>query len=579
MSDVGNGGVDSLTRSRGVFLGAAVGDALGWPQEQRSGIAGGQKQRDVDPLPKFRPWKRSAGTQYQRYTDEVRDGEYSDDTQLLLAVARSVTSTDWYEALTYAELPAWLLYQRGGGGATLRACRSWATGTPPWLETGGRASNQAFSYFQAGGNGVAMRIAPHVVVTRKQSAKELVGRIVLDGITTHGHARALVGAAVYAVALRIMLAQSGTLGYGELLDAVMNESAWQDDEVAMRYLPADWERSYSAIKQQDHHRVEWQETVKEMVDLLSVARRSLDQGSMANDAEVLERLGTFNKRVNGAGTVTAAGALYLSSRTAARPMSGMLRAAFLRSADTDTLGSMTAALLGGLRGHDWLGDLRDQVQDHLYIRDLADQCNERAVRALGNLFNSSRGRVTEAMLRRYRDELGKQGDVERFVDGRSCRILGSQVLKTGGSTRVMRHLLDVEGQSIYVDNVRKGDRVHSTSRNTATGPVVRHVTELVSDLRAIEQFYRVTLKLPVRHTPDGDMVVCDLIRFRSDRHSFVKENLPRGLLFTFIISDLDTVQDQLHSEGIPVYIVGSGSSRTLRVADPAGNDVVLQAFA
>ena len=120
-------------RSRGAFLGAAVGDALGWPQEQNSNIVGGDRNRYVDATPAFRDWERYGGGQYQKYIDLVPAGSYSDDTQLMLATGRALQSGDWFEALTRRELPLFLLYSRGAGGATLRACRAWATGLEPWV--------------------------------------------------------------------------------------------------------------------------------------------------------------------------------------------------------------------------------------------------------------------------------------------------------------------------------------------------------------------------------------------------------------------------------------------------------------
>src|SRR5271170_4407033 len=109
-------GVDA---ARGVFVGAAVGDALGWPQELRGGLKGGKKAREsAEPTLAFRPWTRNGGHYSHRYEDPVGPGEYSDDTQLLLATARAcLTGTTWWNWLAEVELPTWPLYQRGGGGA------------------------------------------------------------------------------------------------------------------------------------------------------------------------------------------------------------------------------------------------------------------------------------------------------------------------------------------------------------------------------------------------------------------------------------------------------------------------------
>src|ERR1700678_3437091 len=164
-------------RVRGMLTAAAVGDALGWPQELRSNIVGGQKARAVQPQPRFRSWERNSGTQYARYQETVNAGEYSDDTQLLLAVARSCLSgKEWLPRLTGAELPTWLLYHRGAGRAVISAARAWADGHPPW-ERGserGRSGDPVAQYFQAGANGAAMRIAPHAVITAAQDTSAML---------------------------------------------------------------------------------------------------------------------------------------------------------------------------------------------------------------------------------------------------------------------------------------------------------------------------------------------------------------------------------------------------------------------
>jgi hypothetical protein len=94
---------------------------------------------------------------------------------------------------------------------------------------------------------------------------------------------------------------------------------------------------------------------------------------MSNPEATLERLGCADPKINGAGTVSAAAALYLASRFAARPQDGLLSAAFLRKADTDTLASLTAAILGALHDTHWLGNLAVGVQDADYIAQLAER--------------------------------------------------------------------------------------------------------------------------------------------------------------------------------------------------------------
>ena len=433
------GATDAMMRTvRGIFLGAAVGDALGWPQEARGGLVGGQKERDrVTPRPEFRSWTRHAGHYSNRYRDPVRSGEYSDDTQLLLATARSCLAGErWWERLTEVELPTWPLYQRGGGGAVLTAAASWGDGRPPWRSDGAaRAPAVEKRYRGAGANGVAMRIAPHVLWA--DDPDDLIRRIVRDGIATHGHPRALVGALVYAFALSHAASSRATHGFGDSVEAAT--AGLIDVDRVLPALPPDW----GTAQDLEVFAVAWQETNKETSQLLALIADSLHRGAMSNPEATLERLGCADPKINGAGTVSAAAAIYLASRFAARPQDGLLSAAFLRKADTDTLASLTAAILGALHDTYWLGNLSG-VQDADYIAGLGER---------------SAARVTDPppwptrrphTLRRTLTNALHRGDTHgEFPDGRQYRLDDLAPLHDG---RVLRARLSLDdGQTVIVD--------------------------------------------------------------------------------------------------------------------------------
>jgi ADP-ribosylglycohydrolase len=439
--DIVTGTIEAMTRTaRGIFLSAAVGDALGWPQEARGGLIGGQKERDRATLrPEFRSWIRHAGHYSSRYRDPVRVGEYSDDTQLLLATARSCLAGErWWERLTVVELPTWPLYQRGGGGAVLTAAASWADGRPPWLGDGpARVQAVEKRYRDAGANGVAMRIAPHVLWA--DDPDDLIRRVVRDGITTHGHPRALVGALVYAFALRHAASSRAVHGFGDSVEAAA--AGLIDVDRVLPALPPNW----GTPPDLELFALTWQNTNKETSQLLELIADSLHRGALSNPASTLERLGCTDPKINGAGTVCAAAAIYLASRFAARPQSGLVSAAFLRKADTDTLASLTAAILGALHDTHWLGNLAVGVQDADYIAGLA----ERSV-----------ARVTDPppwptrRPRTLRRELGaallsRRESHGEFPDGRQYRLTGAAVLDDG---RVLRARLRLDdGQTALVD--------------------------------------------------------------------------------------------------------------------------------
>src|SRR5207249_637940 len=139
----------------GAVVFSAVGDALGWPTEQS-----GKKMQSILPLRSFVRWRKLVGGRWWGYLDEVAPGEYSDDTQLMLAVARSISPSGSFEPETFAygELPLWLHYERGGGKSVKAAARSLIRRQNDWLHNSYRIGE--LDYRRAGANGAAMRNLP-----------------------------------------------------------------------------------------------------------------------------------------------------------------------------------------------------------------------------------------------------------------------------------------------------------------------------------------------------------------------------------------------------------------------------------
>ena len=368
VSDLRGIGKTLCAKAEGAFLALAAGDALGWPQEM---------PRNVPRHPakgvhiEFEKWIRRSGGRFQPFEETILPGEYSDDTQLTLAVARSRTNhgSAWWKAFTRVELPLWTLYERGGGGATKRAARAWADGHPPWKSD---KKNEVHQYFSAGGNGVAMRVLPHALFLAEQEGSAvLMHDVVLDGSATHGHPRALLGATVYAYAAWSLARRSSTLRFGELLDILLDEaSEWSKFPKSDRDGGSWFEAAEGATGAR--YPLIWEQTTCEMRDLLEVARKGLQAGALADDHSVLKDLGCFG-RTKGAGTSSAAAAVYLVARHAAQPVQGVLRAAFEKGADTDTLAAMAGGLMGCLCGVDWLPTAWFQVQDAEYLRNIASR--------------------------------------------------------------------------------------------------------------------------------------------------------------------------------------------------------------
>lgn len=461
----------SAEKAQGAFLALAAGDALGWPQEGRWRLQADTAGRE--PRLEFREWTRRSGGRFRAFEERIRPGEYSDDTQLMLAVARSRAEhgNDWWRALTEWELPFWTLYERGGGGATKRAARSWTAGVPPWES---RKLEQFHRYFGAGGNGVAMRVLPHALfLAGRDNPTELIGDAVRDGTATHGHPRALVGAAVYAFAAWWLSRRSGTLRFGELLDVLLDEGAsWSAFPAAAlgENGSSGWLAAARRAVGGPYERM-WDRTVHEMRALLATASDGVRRGALADDQAVLRELGCFS-RSNGAGTIGAAAATYLVARYAAQPQQALLRAAFERGADTDTLAAMAGGLAGCLAGVDWLPPAWLGVQDASYLRAMASRVAAgpgRAQRTPVHRFCAKDTRNQMSALTRNADGPVRLGPLRMDV---TPLPNPKPIVK---SITVRTWLLKTsEGQTMYVNRI---ERVPDRGRAAATAGRESHVSQ------------------------------------------------------------------------------------------------------
>ncbi len=434
-------------KAEGAFLALAAGDALGWPQELRGRVVQGVGEPPV--TTQFRAWVRRAGGRYYSHEEPIRAGEYSDDTQLALAVARCrrLGGTRWWHALTRTELPLWLLYERGGGGATKRAARLWRDGFFPWRAKDSRAVRQ---YFSAGGNGVAMRVLPHAIYHAGCSHPEsLMHDVALDGVATHGHPRALVGAMAYAYAAWWLLRADRTLRFGELVRVLVDEAGIWGAFPASSEANKGWLDAANRSTA-NRYESEWRSVVGELVDLLERVRLGLDEGAIADDDEILRDLGCFSKS-KGAGTVSTAAAVYLCARYAAQPVQGVLKAAFATGMDTDTVAAMSGGLLGCIAGMDWLPGEWTEVQDHDYLRRMA------AEMVRGPSAKQNPAAVPQTLGRRQLDEVicGLVSHRTRGIelDGlRRADVIDSATLKPRAKSTFAHswRLRVSDGQTIYV---------------------------------------------------------------------------------------------------------------------------------
>ena len=439
------------SKAAGAMLGAACGDALGWPNE----LVGKSKaaKRTQGRLQDFRRWTRRSGGRFFPHEETIEAGEYSDDTQLILCLCRSLLKGEaWWDYFTRVELPFWSVYERGGGGATKRAVDSWLDGIAPWSPT--RKPQDVKQYFDAGGNGVAMRALPHVLRLGEKEFPEIAANIFLDGVATHGHPRALLGAVAYGFALWTAFRKNSKLAYGELVEELIkNAEIWS----ALPTHPAiqpEW-KSQAERNSQDYTNL-WESAKTEVLEYLEACRAELAKGALSFDDDVLKKLQCFNSKISGAGTVAAIAAVYLASRHAADPINGVVKAAFAIGSDTDTIASMTGGLLGCINGSDWLSPVRQGIQDASYI----EKCALRL--AAGQVDDkASIESVKRISLKNWVDGVAAASDAWETIlpDRRKAKVSrGADQIGRSGKYKVeFLKLISEDGQTIYINKISKGN--------------------------------------------------------------------------------------------------------------------------
>jgi len=253
----------------------------------------------------------------------------------------------------------------------------------------------------------------------------------------------------------------------------------------------------------------WSETVREQLDLLDRSAAALAGGAAVVDEDALEELGCFDPRVNGAGTVNAAAALFLASRHAADPIEGLKQAALAEGADTDTLASMIGGLMGAAIGAEWLSRFVRELQDHEMIRHTANAIGSLAE---GGATSAPRRPVTKSALSTFVSELhgldrraavtlpnGLEGEAEPW---------GGVISKSRSLVATSWLLRLRDGQTWFIKKLTKSaNRSTAASQAMTELPLAGSETEspllhlgfrlTVSDLAKSASFYQAILGLPV----------------------------------------------------------------------------------
>jgi ADP-ribosylglycohydrolase len=140
-----------------------------------------------------------------------RPGDVSDDTQLTIAVARSIRDDGTYsEAQFLTELAAWSGFRVGAGRASSRAAARARRGQAP-------------RGLPSEGNGVAIRVVPFAIARASCTDEELASVVAENGRVTHTSDAAIQPAVFVALLTRSALTQPrGAFAQFPVLAAAMN---------------------------------------------------------------------------------------------------------------------------------------------------------------------------------------------------------------------------------------------------------------------------------------------------------------------------------------------------------------------
>jgi ADP-ribosylglycohydrolase len=339
-------------------LWAAWGDAIGFPAELVDEAA---LSRRISGSPDRLPvaWKRRVGGRMGAIA-ELPAGAYSDDTQLRLAVSRCVRSGGGFDVETFSkiELPVFLSYQLGAGRGTKAAAQELGRRATRWYSA--FFDRHGARYVDGGGNGAAMRVQPHVWASPDLRPETYLPLVLRDAITTHGHPRGILGAALHALTL------GSTLSRQEVPDPErwehiarflerMADMPAADPVLADRWLPR-WQRESG---------VDWgssvRATIEEICEQVQVAAEAADDtGEIRGYSQLVSALGGQDPASRGSGTVSAVLALWIAWQGRRDPEKAIRVAARLVGSDTDTIASMAGALVGVLADSDPPGELQDR---------------------------------------------------------------------------------------------------------------------------------------------------------------------------------------------------------------------------
>ncbi len=362
-------------------LWAAAGDALGWITELSRGANGVKRRTGKEKVTEPVSWQRLVGGRSGVKVD-LPAGTYSDDTQLRLCVSRSIHGNGFFDVEAFAkiEVTSWQGYSLGAGVGSKAAAANLSKQGVTWFSNFFDSGRQ--NYTAAGGNGAAMRIQPHVW-SANGSRDEMILRVMQDAVVTHGNPHGFCGAVFHALCIwhALVEREMPSLKVAEEFVSYMDRlpTILENDSQLDRVWRPFWESEAGVSLECAIHAFQ-----KEALEDISLISDAFEASMIPPDyRDVLQRIGCLTDKYRGSGFKTALAALVLSRLHSPETVAdAMIQAANELDSDTDTIATMSGALLGILAKHEpsW------KVQDIEYLRSEAKRMADIASGATAHSF-------------------------------------------------------------------------------------------------------------------------------------------------------------------------------------------------
>lgn len=327
-------------------LWAAAGDAIGWISELTD--VDGLRRRIGDTyLLKPVGWNRKIGG-YSGVNVSLPAGTYSDDTQLRLAVSRSIRGNGEFDIESFAkiELPVWLSYALGAGRASKWAANNLTKKDTTWFSNFYKTDGT--EYINAGGNGTAMRIQPHVWSCKNLSQKTYAASVIKDSLVTHGHLLAVCGAVLHADTLQHALLNGRPANISELENIIDDFSSIPDKINSIYELKNFWLPSWEKISQKnlseeiERIRIETKELLFKVVEEIN---KSIEPSKKFKLAISALECNKDSRRGTATNTAIASGLLCYFFKDST-PYEAIIACVNELGTDTDSIASMAGAIFG-----------------------------------------------------------------------------------------------------------------------------------------------------------------------------------------------------------------------------------------